>query len=102
MGCGGQADALFHRAILRASNNELLAAMEGVIFSALLSSIKITNVDPLDNRKRSLPLHREILTAIESRDSEGAGAAMRRHMADTYERLTNMLPGFKVEVSKTG
>lgn len=64
------ADALFHRAILRASNNELLTALEGVIFSALLSSIKITNDDPLDNRERSLPLHREILEAIEAKDSE--------------------------------
>ncbi len=32
------ADALFHRAVLRAANNELLLSMEGVIFSALLSS----------------------------------------------------------------
>lgn len=89
------ADALFHRAILRASNNELLTALEGVIFSALLSSIKITNDDPLDNRERSLPLHREILEAIEAKDSEKACTAMRKHMADTYERLSNVLPGFR-------
>lgn len=96
------ADALFHRAILRASNNELLTAMEGVIFSALLSSIKITNNDPLDNRERSLPLHREILQAIEARDSDKAAAAMRRHMADTYERLSNVLPGFKLKRVENG
>ncbi|MEM6460726.1 MAG: FadR/GntR family transcriptional regulator [Pseudomonadota bacterium] len=96
------ADALFHRSILRASNNELLTAMEGVIFSALLSSIKITNDDPLDNRERSLPLHREILKAIEAHDSEKATSAMRRHMADTYERLSNVLPGFNSEENQTG
>ena len=39
------ADALFHRSILRATNNELLCAMEGMIFSALLSSIRLTNKD---------------------------------------------------------
>ena len=33
------ADAQFHQAIIRASNNEILKTMEGVIFSALLSSI---------------------------------------------------------------
>lgn len=91
------ADALFHRSILRASNNELLTALEGVIFSALLSSIKITNDDPLDNRERSLPLHREILKAIEERDSEKATSAMRKHMADTYSRLSSVLPGFNSE-----
>ena len=91
------ADALFHRAILRASNNELLTALEGVIFSALLSSIKITNDDPLDNRARSLPLHREILEAIEAKDADKARTAMHKHMTDTYERLSSVLPEFKLK-----
>ena len=47
------ADAKFHRAVLRAANNELLTAMEGVIFSALLSSIKIVFFAPLD--RASIP-----------------------------------------------
>ena len=89
------ADALFHRSVLRAANNELLNALEGVIFSALLSSIKITNDDPLVNKERSLPLHREILCAIETRNSKKASSAMRKHMADTYKRLSDVLPGFR-------
>jgi len=96
------ADALFHRAILRASNNELLFALEGVIFSALLSSIKITNNDPFDNRERSLPLHREILEAIEAEDCGKAAAAMQKHMADTSERLSDVLPGFKPKEGEYG
>lgn len=96
------ADAQFHRAILRASNNELLTAMEGVIFSALLTSIKITNDDPLDNRERSLPLHREILAAIETKDSEKASSAMRKHMADTYARLSSVIPAFKLKEAERG
>ena len=87
------ADALFHRSVLRAANNEVLIALEGVIFSALLSSIKVTNSDPREN-ERSLPLHREILKAIEAEDSARASSAMREHLADTYERLSGMLPGF--------
>ena len=94
------ADAKFHRAVLRGANNELLTAMEGVIFSALLSSIKITNNDPIDNRERSLPLHFEILKAIKIRDRESAEFAMRAHMADTYERLSKLLPVLKSEVKK--
>ena len=94
------ADAKFHRAVLRGANNELLTAMEGVIFSALLSSIKITNNDPIDNRERSLPLHFEILEAIEIHDRESAEFAMRKHMADTYERLSKLLPELKSEIKK--
>ena len=88
------ADALFHRSVLRAANNELLIALEGVIFSALLSSIKVTNRDPREN-ERSLPLHRQVLEAIEARDSTAATSAMREHLADTYERLATGLPGFE-------
>ena len=94
------ADAKFHRAVLRAANNELLTAMEGVIFSALLSSIKITNNDPIDNRERSLPLHYKILKAIETQNKERAEFAMRKHMADTYERLSKLLPELKSGVKK--
>ena len=94
------ADAKFHRAVLRGANNELLTAMEGVIFSALLSSIKITNNDPIDNRERSLPLHYKILKAIETQNKEKAEFAMRKHMADTYERLSKLLPALKSGVKK--
>ena len=94
------ADAKFHRAVLRGANNELLTAMEGVIFSALLSSIKITNNDPIDNRERSLPLHYKILKAIETQNKERAEFAMRKHMADTYERLSKLLPELKSGVKK--
>ena len=89
------ADALFHRSVLRAANNELLIALEGVIFSALLSSIKVTNRDPREN-ERSLPLHRQVLEAIEARGIAEATSAMREHLADTHERLSDGLPGYGV------
>ncbi len=85
-------DALFHKAVLRAANNEVLMAMEGVIFSSLLSSIRLTNADPRDN-KRSVPLHRKVLNAIEARSEEAASKAMTRHLEDTRVRLAEALPG---------
>ncbi len=88
------ADALFHRSVLRAANNEVVMAMEGVIFSALLSSIRVTNSDPRNN-KNSVPLHRKVLSAIEARDSRAASAAMQEHLGDTYERLAAALPEFR-------
>ena len=84
------ADALFHRAVLRAANNEVLMAMEGVIFSSLLSSIRLTNADPRDNR-RSVPLHLKVLEAIEARDAEAASDAMKEHLDDTRARLAGAL-----------
>lgn len=87
------ADALFHRAIFKSANNEFLSALEGVIYSALLSSIKLTNVDPRDNAS-SIPLHREILTAILNRDGPAAEKKMKAHLDDTTTRLSKIIKGF--------
>ena len=84
------ADALFHRAILRATGNELLAAMEGVIFSALLSSIRLTNKDPRENED-SIPFHHDVTTAIIERNPERAEACMEKLLADAQHRLGNKL-----------
>ena len=80
------ADARFHRAILRATGNEVLRSMEGVIFSALLSSIRLTNTNPIYN-EQSIPFHRRVLDAIEARSPETASEAMMEHLADTDARL---------------
>ena len=87
------ADALFHRSIFRAARNEILLSMEGVIFSALLSSIKVTNTDPRDNAK-SIPFHGEVLDAIVARDGDTARAGMKRLLNDTHERLSSASAGF--------
>jgi DNA-binding FadR family transcriptional regulator len=84
------ADALFHRAVLRAANNELLLSMEGVIFSALLSSIRLTNSDPRKNLN-SIPFHRKVLEAIKSRDHKLAEEMMTAHLSDTSQRLESAL-----------
>lgn len=86
------ADALFHRSILRAANNELLRAMEGVIFSALLSSIKLTNADPREN-KTSIPFHRDVMEAICARNAEDAEAKMIMLLGDADDRLANTIAG---------
>jgi DNA-binding FadR family transcriptional regulator len=84
------ADALFHRAILRAANNEILLSMEGVIFSALLSSIRLTNRDPRENVS-SIPFHRKVLDSIKARDHKQAEKMMNDHLSDTSQRLKSAL-----------
>nr|WP_319385107.1 FadR/GntR family transcriptional regulator [uncultured Roseibium sp.] len=91
------ADALFHRSILRAANNEFLRAMEGVIFSALLSSIRLTNADPRENEE-SIPFHREVMEAILERDADLAENRMRRLLSDTTDRLSGAIKGFAASV----
>ncbi len=86
------ADAMFHRAVLRAANNEILCSMEGVIFSALLSSIGLTNSDPRDNAG-SIPFHRAVTNAICARDANLAEEKMTEHLTDTGERLENAISG---------
>jgi GntR family transcriptional regulator, galactonate operon transcriptional repressor len=80
------ADAVFHRSILRAARNEFLSAIEGVIFSALLSSIRLTNKDPRKNEE-SLQFHREVYEAILAGDPIRAEQAMEHLLGDTTRRL---------------
>ena len=80
------ADALFHRAILRAAGNEFLLAMEGAVVSALLVSIRQTNRDPRDN-ETSIPFHRAVTRSILAGDADAAAAGMERLLADAAQRL---------------
>ena len=80
------ADALFHRAVLRAADNEFLLAMESAVFSALLISIRLTNRDPRENEE-SIPFHRAVADAILARDAAGAEARMEWLLADARHRL---------------
>ncbi|WP_420550734.1 FadR/GntR family transcriptional regulator [Litorivicinus lipolyticus] len=84
------ADALYHRAILRSTNNTLLRSMEGVIYSALLISIRLTNTDPREN-ELSLPFHQAVSDAIQARDSCGAEQSMRLMLIDTQNRLSKYM-----------
>ena len=80
------ADALFHRAVLRAAGNEFLLAMESAVFSALLISIRLTNRDPRENEE-SIPFHRAVTDAILARNAAEAEARMERLLADARLRL---------------
>lgn len=80
------ADAMFHRSILRASNNEFLQGMEGAVYIALLTSIRLTNADPREN-ETSIPFHRSVTEAILQRDGIGAEKRMEMLLGDTQQRL---------------
>ena len=80
------ADALFHRSILRAAHNEFLTAMEGVIYSAILVSVRITNKDPRENDE-SISFHRDLYEAIAERDGDKAEELAAALLGDANRRL---------------
>ena len=80
------ADAQFHQSIIRAADNEILESMEGVIISALLNSIRITNKDPRENTD-SIPFHSEVTEAIVKRDSDLAELSMKKLLGDAEKRF---------------
>ena len=84
------ADAQYHRSILHAANNEILQAMEGVIYSALLGSIRLTNTDPRENEE-SIPFHKNVTTAILAREADRAEATMEKLLADARHRLAGRM-----------
>ncbi len=64
-------DLEFHRAITAATHNDMLAYIGNMLSLALSESIKLTSRHP-DTHALSLPRHKAILTAIQSRDPLGA------------------------------
>jgi DNA-binding FadR family transcriptional regulator len=67
-------DLEFHRAIMAATHNDMLAFIGNMLSLALSESIKLTSRHP-DTHALSLPRHKAILTAIQSRDALGARQA---------------------------
>jgi DNA-binding FadR family transcriptional regulator len=67
-------DLEFHRAIMAATHNDMLAYIGNMLSLALSESIKLTSRHP-DTHALSLPRHKAILTAIQNRDALGARQA---------------------------
>ncbi|MDE1182295.1 FadR/GntR family transcriptional regulator [Paraburkholderia sp.] len=80
MECAPTASALldpdleFHRAIMAATHNDMLAYIGNMMSLALSESIKLTSRHP-DTHALSLPRHKAILTAILNRDALAARQA---------------------------
>ena len=83
------ADAGFHQAVLKAAHNEFLTALESVIFTSLLGSIRLTNFDPERNRL-SVPLHNAVFQAIQQRDPDEARSCMLALLNDAEHRLDTL------------
>jgi len=73
------ADVAFHEAIIEACDNVFLQSIAGSLYVLGKKSRSITSQVPAV-LERSLQDHRDILAALQARDSERASDAMRRHL----------------------
>ena len=83
------AEGIFHRAVMRAAHNEFLTAVEGIVYSALLMTVRFC--DPRTDDK-CLPLHRQIAEAITQGNADKAESAMAALLANTEIQIAREAP----------
>jgi len=83
-------DLAFHRRIAEATNNDLLAYIGNMLSLALRESIKLSSQLP-NTHALSLPRHKAILTALQSRDPLAAQQATLVQLNETREDLSEVL-----------
>lgn len=83
-------DLAFHRGIMAATHNDLLAYIGNMMSLALSESIRVTNTHP-DVHALSLPRHKAILTAIASHDPLGARQASLVQLENAGVHADNLL-----------
>jgi DNA-binding FadR family transcriptional regulator len=69
------ADLAFHAALLRATHNDLLASLRGVIEHGLRQRDLLVHADP--HTEDPVPAHRAVFDAIQRHDGAAAATAMR-------------------------
>ena len=80
------ADTQFHVEILHATANQFFAPIANVIDASLVSSLRITNRQPDENRA-SLAVHHKVSKAICSRRPQAAERAMHSLLTEAAGRL---------------
>jgi GntR family transcriptional regulator, galactonate operon transcriptional repressor len=83
-----EADLAFHRALLDAAHNELLSRMEVVIEAGLRIRDRI--VHGAQHFSDSVPVHQDLLRAIEAGDPDAAVAAIESLLAQASEDLAEV------------
>lgn len=96
-------DRRFHKAILVATGNDVMAAFAALTEAALDAFVRIASRHP-GAPGPSVPLHRAVLEAIRRRDAEGAQAAMMALLERTsrnVERNVRLTRAPRARVCKT-
>ncbi|MDR5781727.1 FadR/GntR family transcriptional regulator [Caballeronia sp. LZ065] len=89
-------DLEFHRAIMTATHNDMLAYIGNMLSLALSESIKLTSRHP-NTHALSLPRHKAIFTAIANRDALGARQASVVQLDNARADANSILGGAALE-----
>ena len=95
------ADAAFHLAIAKASENELIFDLLTLIRSQLEQGLLKVGAWP-GGPETACNEHRRILDAIRNRDPESAKAAMREHIGEALKRYQRAHTPSSTPIGKTG
>jgi DNA-binding FadR family transcriptional regulator len=83
---------LWHRAIMRASRNELLNAFFDAIADSVQAATESQSLNPADVRRAVVRAHGRVLAAIAAKDADAAFRRMQRHVG-AYSTLVKTLAG---------
>ncbi|WP_250503803.1 FadR/GntR family transcriptional regulator [Caballeronia sp. AZ7_KS35] len=89
-------DLEFHRSIMAATHNDMLAYIGNMLSLALSESIKLTSRHP-NTHALSLPRHKAIFTAIANRDALAARQASVVQLDNARADATSILGGAALE-----
>jgi DNA-binding FadR family transcriptional regulator len=76
----------WHKAIARASGNELLSAVLYAIAYGVAIATTTDEYDTASTRKQVIRIHSQIMSAIEERDADLAELRMRQHISAAHAR----------------
>jgi DNA-binding FadR family transcriptional regulator len=81
---------LWHRAIMRASRNELLIAFFDAIADSVQAATESRSLNSIDVRREVVRAHARVLAAIAAQDADAAFRRMQRHVG-AYSALVKTL-----------
>ncbi|GAA2751143.1 FadR/GntR family transcriptional regulator [Amnibacterium kyonggiense] len=80
------ADADFHRIVMRLSGNFLAGNIADTLYSRAREFSRFEGHPPADASQRTLAQHRAVYEAVAAGDEEAARAAMNEHIVDAWRR----------------
>lgn len=84
------ADVVFHSTLMKASGNEMIAALDGVVAEVLTGRTE-HDLMPAQPRTEAIRLHADVATAVVSGDPEAARAAMEAIIAEAAQAIAMQL-----------
>jgi DNA-binding FadR family transcriptional regulator len=76
----------FHMRLAKCAHNPVIDTMLGSMRDVLLASLKVTQWDPVTDRRNGLEEHRRIVDAVEAGDPDKAAQILRKHLHRTMDR----------------